>query len=136
MRFLVDADDSGGSVTVFECRVPAGVEAPAPHSHDAFEETIYGLEGVSTWTIDGRAHEIRPGEAVCISRGSIHGFANAGDADATFLAVATPGLFGPAYFHEIGEVVAAAKGGPPDLSAIGAVMRRHGLTPAQPATTR
>jgi quercetin dioxygenase-like cupin family protein len=26
---------------------------PAPHSHDGFEETIYGLEGVSAWTIDG-----------------------------------------------------------------------------------
>ena len=51
--------------------------------------------------------------------------------DATFLAIATPGVFGPAYFREIGAVVAAAGGGPPDLAAIGEVMRRHGLTPAQ-----
>ncbi len=131
IRFLVDADNSGGSVTVFE---PPSVQTPAPHSHDAFEETIYGLEGVSTWTIDGRARDVGPGEAVCIARGSIHGFANRGRSDATFLAVATPGLFGPAYFHEIGEVVAAAQGGPPDLAAIGDVMR-HGLTPAQPVTT-
>jgi quercetin dioxygenase-like cupin family protein len=132
IRFLVEADDSGGSVTVFECRVPASVQTPAPHSHDAFEETIYGLEGVSTWTIDGQAHDIGPGDAVCIPRGSIHGFANGGDSAATFLAVATPGLFGPAYFREVGEVLAAAQGGPPDLAAIGEVMRRHGLTPAQP----
>ena len=41
--FLVDADDSGGSVTVFECVVPADAKVPIPHSHDAFEETIYGL---------------------------------------------------------------------------------------------
>jgi uncharacterized cupin superfamily protein len=116
---------------VFECRVPPSIRNPAPHSHDAFEETIYGLEGVSTWTIDGRARDIGPGDAVCIPRGSIHGFANHGDADATFLAIATPGVFGPAYFREIGAVVAAAGGGPPDLAAIGEVMRRHGLTPAQ-----
>src|SRR5262245_49241904 len=135
VRFLVEAEDSGGSVTVFECRVPASVRNPQPHSHDAFEETIYGLEGVSTWTIDGRDHEVGPGEAVCIRRGSVHGFANGGDDDATFLAVATPGVFGPAYFREIGEVVAAAQGGPPDLAAIGEVMRRHGLTPAQPVTS-
>ena len=135
IRFLVEADDSGGSVSVFECRVPPSVQTPAPHSHDAFEETIYGLEGVSTWTIDGQAHDVGPGEAVCIARGSIHGFANQGGSDATFLAVATPGLFGPAYFREIGEVMAAAQGGPPDLAAIGEVMRRHGLTPAQPVTT-
>jgi len=92
------------------------------------------LEGVSTWTIDGHARDIGPGEAVCIPRGSIHGFLNRGASDATFLAVATPGVFGPAYFHEIGEVVAAAQGGPPDLAALGEVMRRHGLTPARPVT--
>jgi hypothetical protein len=44
------------------------------------------------------------------------------------LAVVTPGLFGPAYFREVGEVLAA--GGPPDIEAIKAVMRRNGLTPA------
>ena len=50
-----------------------------------------------------------------------------------FLAVATPGLFGPSYFLEVGEVMAAAAGGPPDMAAVMAVMRRHGLTPAPPA---
>lgn len=135
IEFRVDADDSGGSVTVFECVVPAEVKVPAPHSHDAFEETIYGLEGVSTWTIDGHTREIGPGEAACIPRGQIHGFENHGSVDARFLAIATPGVFGPAYFHEVGEVLAAAAGGPPDLAAIGEVMRRHGLTPAQPVTT-
>lgn len=133
VRFLVEPEESGGSVSVFECRVPAGVKTPAPHSHDGFEETIYGLEGVSTWTVDGEPHDVGPGEALCIRRGAVHGFVNSGDADALFLAVATPGLFGPAYFREIGEVAAAAAGGPPDMAAIMAVMRRHGLTPAPPA---
>ena len=132
IRFLIDADDSGGSLTMFECLVPASVQVPAPHSHDAFEETIYGLTGVSTWTIDGRVHDVHPGEAVCIPRGAVHGFANGGDAATTFLAVATPGVFGPAYFREVGAVLAAAQGGPPDLAALGEVMRRHGLTPAVP----
>jgi len=42
----------------------------------------------------------------------------------------TPGLLGPEYFREIAAVLAGAAGGPPDLAAIGEVMRRHGLTPA------
>lgn len=134
IRFLVEPEESGGSVSVLEGRVPPDVRTPAPHSHDAFEETIYGLEGVSTWTVDGRPHDVAPGEALCIRRGAVHAFSNNGDVDAVFLAVATPGLFGPSYFLEIGEVMAAAAGGPPDLEAIGAVMRRHGLTPVpQPA---
>ena len=133
VRFLVEGADANDSVSVFECYVPASSRMPAPHSHDGFEETIYGLEGVTTWTIDGQSAEIGVGEAVCVQRGAIHGFENRGSEDATFLAIASPGVFGPDYFNEVGEVLAASAGGPPDLTALAEVMRRHGLTPAPPA---
>jgi quercetin dioxygenase-like cupin family protein len=135
MTFHVDAEQSNGSLTVFEVNVPPGAHVPAPHSHDAFEETIYGVRGVSTWTVDGRIIEIGPGDAVCIPRGVVHGFENRGTLDATFLAIASPGVFGPAYFRDVGEVLAASAGGPPDRAAVAEVMRRHGLTPAPPVTT-
>jgi quercetin dioxygenase-like cupin family protein len=134
VRVLVEAEDANGTASVFECYVPANSRMPAPHSHDGFEETIYGLEGTTTWTIHGQTVEVGPGEAVCVQRGQVHGFQNHGDVDATFLAIATPAVFGPAYFREIGEVLAGA-GGPPDVAALGEVMRRHGLTPAPPSTT-
>jgi quercetin dioxygenase-like cupin family protein len=133
VRFLVEAADSNGSASVFECFVPADSRMPAPHSHDAFEETIYGLEGVTTWTVDGRTLDIRPGEALCITRGAVHGFDNHGTEDAKFLAVASPGVMKPEYFLEIHDVMAANPGGPPDVAKIAEVMRRHGLTPAPPS---
>jgi quercetin dioxygenase-like cupin family protein len=133
VRFLVEAADSNGTASVFECYVPANSRMPAPHSHDGFEETICGLEGTTTWTIDGDVVEIGPGEAVCVRRGQIHGFQNNGSVDAKILCIATPGVFGPAYFRAIGEVLAASAGGPPDFAAIGDVMSRHGLTPAAPS---
>ena len=133
VRFLVEAPDSNGAASMFECYVPAYARMPAPHSHDGFEETIYGLEGVTTWTIGGQEVEIGPGEAVCVPRGQIHGFENHGAVDAKFLAIATPAVFGAAYFRELGEILAASAGGPSDLAAIGDVMRRHGLTPAPPS---
>jgi quercetin dioxygenase-like cupin family protein len=133
VRFLVEAADSNGTASVFECYVPANSRMPAPHSHDGFEETIYGVEGTTTWTIDGDTIDVGPGEAVCVRRGQIHAFENLGDVDATFLAIATPAVFGSAYFREIGEVLAASAGGPPDLAALSEVMRRHGLTPAPPS---
>ena len=132
VRFLVEAADTNGSASVFECHVPANSRMLAPHSHDGFEE-IYGLAGTTTWTLDDETVDVGPGEAVCVRRGQIHGFQNHGDTDATFLAIATPAVFGPAYFREIGDVLAASLGGPPDLAAIGEVMRRHGLTPAPPS---
>jgi quercetin dioxygenase-like cupin family protein len=132
VRFLVEAGDSNGTASVFECYVPANSRMPAPHSHDGFEETIYGVGGITTWTIDGETVEVGPGEAVCVQRGQIHAFQNHGSVDAKILCIATPAVFGPAYFREVGEVLAASAGGPPDLAAVGAVMRRHGLTPAAP----
>ena len=130
VRFLVEAEDSGGSVTVFEVDVPADARMPAPHSHDGFEETIYGLSGRTTYTVDGETSEVGPGDSICIPRGVVHGFANHGSDEARFLAIISPGLFGPSYFIEINAVLAASAGGPPDLAAMAEVMRRHGLTPA------
>ena len=132
VRFLVEAADSNGSVSVFECAVPAGTTMPVPHSHDAFEETIYGVEGVTSWTVDGRAVEISVGDAFCVPRGAVHGFQNASVEDARFLAVASPGVLGPNYFREVREVLAQSGDRPPDPAKILEVMRRHGLTPAPP----
>jgi quercetin dioxygenase-like cupin family protein len=134
VRFLVEAADSNGSASVFECFVPADSKMPAPHSHDGFEETIYGLEGTTSWTVDGRTLDIQPGEAVCVPRGAVHGFDNHGSEDAKFLAISSPGLMTPDYFREIHEVLAATASGPPDMAKIAEVMRRHGLTPASPAS--
>ena len=53
IRFLLEGEASGGSVAVFEFDVPAAARVPIAHSHDGYEETIYGLEGVLTWTVDG-----------------------------------------------------------------------------------
>jgi quercetin dioxygenase-like cupin family protein len=132
IHFFVDPEASAGSVSMFRCDVRAGAGVPVPHSHDAFDETVYGLTGVAAFTVDGAARDVAPGDVLFIPRGAVHGFA-VDDEDASFLAVATPGIFGPAYFTEIGEVIRAAAGGPPDREAMMGVMRRHGLTPAPPA---
>ena len=130
IRFLVEGHVSGGSVAVFEFDVPAGAKVPIAHSHDGYEETIYGIEGVLTWTVDGRASDVGPHQVLCIPRGAVHRFDNNHSADAKMLAIVTPGILGPDYFREIAAVIKAAAGGPPDPRAIGEVMRRHGLTPA------
>jgi quercetin dioxygenase-like cupin family protein len=131
IRFLVEGEASGGSVAVFEFDVPAGMAVAAGHSHDGYEETIYGLEGVLTWTVEGTPIDVGPGEVLCIPRGAVHQFDNPHDADAKALAIVTPGILGPDYFREVAAILAAAAGGPPDFAALGEVMRRHGLTCAE-----
>jgi quercetin dioxygenase-like cupin family protein len=128
IRFLLEGERSDGSVAVFEFDVPTGSKVAAPHSHDGYEETIYGLEGTLVWTVEGESHQVGPGEVLCIPRGAVHQFANAGELDAKALAIVTPGILGPDYFREVAAVLDAAAGGAPDMAAIAAVMRRHGLT--------
>jgi len=130
IRFLVEGEDTAGSVAVFEFDVPAGAKVAAAHSHDGYDETIYGVEGILTWTVEGTPHDVGPGEAIFIPRGAVHHFDNAHDLDAKALAIVTPGVLGPDYFREVAAILDATVGGPPDFAAIGAVMRRHGLTPA------
>jgi len=131
VRFLLTGDHSNGSVAAFELVVPASQRLAAPaHSHDHFEETIYGIAGVLTWTIDGTPIDVGPGQALCIPRGAIHRFDNNGSQDVRVLCLITPAALGPQYFREAAEVLQAAAGGPPDRAAMAEIMRRHGLTPA------
>ncbi|HLG09594.1 MAG TPA: cupin domain-containing protein [Gaiellaceae bacterium] len=130
IRFLLEGAESRGSLAVFEFDVPAGAKVASPHSHDGYEETIYGLEGVLTWTLEGVPVDVGPGEALFIPRGAVHHFDNTREVDAKALAIVTPGILGPDFFREVAAVLDAAAGGPPDVAALGEVMRRHGLTPA------
>jgi len=133
VRFLITGENSCGSVAAFELTVPGAQRLAAPaHSHDHYEETIYGIDGVLTWTVDGKQIDVGPGQALCIPRGAIHRFDNNGSQDVKALCVITPAAIGPQYFRESAEVINAAAGGPPDRAKMLEIMRRHGLTPALP----
>ena len=131
VRFLVTGENSSGSVAVFEVTVPGAQRLAAPaHSHDHYEETIYGIDGVLTWTVDGKQIDVGPGQALCIPRGAIHRFDNNGIQDVKALCVITPAAIDPQYFRESADVINAAASGPPDRTKLAEIMRRHGLTPA------
>jgi quercetin dioxygenase-like cupin family protein len=133
IRFLLTGDDSAGSVSAFEFFVPVGQKLAAPaHKNDAYEEVLYGVKGVLTWTVDGRPIEVGPGQVLCIPRGAVHRFDNLGGEDVKQLAVVTPAIMGPAYFREAAEVLGAARGDAPDRAKMMEVFRRHGMTLVPP----
>ncbi len=133
IRFLLTSDDSGGSASVFEFTVPAGQKLAAPaHKNDAYEEVLYGVAGVLTWTVDGTPIEVGPGQVLCIPRGAVHRFDNFGREDVKQLVVIAPAIMGPAYFREAAELLVSAGGGPPDKAKMMDVFRRHGMTLAPP----
>lgn len=131
IRFLVTGADSNGSVAIFEMSVPSHSGLPGPaHSHDRYEESGYGVEGVLTFTIDGTRIDVGPGDAFCIPRGVVHRFDNHGDQAAKVVCVITPAELGPEYFRDVADLLSQARGGPPDQKKAAEIMQRYGLTPA------
>ncbi|MEO7046743.1 MAG: cupin domain-containing protein [Ferruginibacter sp.] len=128
--FLLEAADTNGSMAVFEFTVPAGSKVPLPHAHEHFDETIYGLAGIITFTVEGKTIKVLPGETCFIPRGAAHGFDNLDKADAKGLAVISPALLGPIFFKEVAGIVNSE--GPPDLEKLKRVMIKHGLVPVMP----
>jgi quercetin dioxygenase-like cupin family protein len=127
IRFLLDGDDTAGRLSMFEFLVAPGARVPVPHYHEHVDEVAYGLEGVLTFTVDGRSIELKPGDNCFIPRGAVHHFINNGPERT--LSVLTPASIGPAYFRDMAALLVS---GPPDPPRIAEVMRRHGLIVVSP----
>jgi quercetin dioxygenase-like cupin family protein len=126
LRFLRSKEETGGSLDLFEMRVQPDARVPVPHYHESWDETVYGLEGVITFRIDGHDVEIAPGQTAFIKRGVVHGFRNDSREPAKCLCVLSPGVLGPAYFR---QMAALLSDGVPDRARLKEIMLRHGLVP-------
>src|SRR6185437_206266 len=119
VRFLLTGENSNGTIAAFEVVVPGAQRLAAPaHSHDRYEETIYGIDGVLTWTVDGKQIEVGPGQALCIPRGAVHRFDNNTTQEVKALCIVTPAALGPQFFRECAQVINSAAGGPPDRAKL------------------
>ena len=48
LRFLRSKEDTGGSLDMFEMTAQPNARMPVPHYHETWDETIYGLAGLTT----------------------------------------------------------------------------------------
>jgi hypothetical protein len=114
---------------MFEFEVAPGAKVPAGQSHDAYDETTYGLERILTYTVNGQAMEGPPetpssslAESFTASKASTllrqkrsRSSLPASSAQITFSEIA-------------GVLQSTPPGTPPNAAAIGEIMRRHVLT--------
>src|SRR6476661_8057881 len=113
LRFLHSKDDTGGSVDIFEMTLQPNARMPVPHYHDRWDETVYGLSGVTTWRVDGQDCRVGPDQSVFIKRGIVHGFCNDTQEPARCLCILSPGVLGPAYFR---DMLALLSDGAPNMA--------------------
>jgi quercetin dioxygenase-like cupin family protein len=130
VNFLLEGKDTNGQLAMFEVLVRVGAKMPLPHYHENYDETVYVVEGVWTFVVNGETKEVSAGESLFIPRGAVHGFTNLTQTDVKGLAVVTPALIGPDFFKESAAIVNA--GGPPDLEKLKIVFAKYGLVAVMP----
>lgn len=130
VRFLLEGADTNGQLAMFEFSVPPGARVPLPHHHEHYDETIYGLEGIITFVVDGEPKEIKASESLFIPRGAVHGFSNNAETKFKALAVVTPAEIGPQFFRDSAEVV--NNPGPDAMERMKVIFKKYGLVPALP----
>ncbi|WP_158942419.1 cupin domain-containing protein [Granulicella sp. S190] len=128
ITFLQSRHETGGAFDLFELIVPPNAFLNVPHLHRDYDETIFGLNGIATWTIDGTQVQVHPGQQLEIPRGTVHSYTNLHSGAARMMCLLTPGLVGPEYFRELATALNAE--GPPDIVGISQVMARYGVTPS------
>ena len=127
VTFLKTRHETGGVFDLFELIMPAFHRVPLPHIHRKYDETIFGVDGSMTWTLDGKPTEVRRGVTLFIPRGTPHSYANPTHTPGRVLCLQTPGVMGPEYYLEIAALYRTNSH--PDLAGIGAIMSRYGVVP-------
>jgi quercetin dioxygenase-like cupin family protein len=127
LNFLLDGEDTNNGIVMFEFIIPEGAKVPVPHYHKKVDEVIYGLEGITTTTVNGEIKEIKAGDRLFIPKAAVHHHDNRHSGIAKSLIIMTPATIGPAYFKEMSELI--KPGVPPDPKKASEIMLRHGLIP-------
>jgi quercetin dioxygenase-like cupin family protein len=124
VRFMLEADDTGGGFALVEHPLAPRALGAAVHTHANEDEYTYVLEGEIGFEIGEDTLLARPGELVFKPRGIPHAFWNAGDSPARALEIVSPAGF-ERYFDEIAPLFEAD--GPPDMQRLGEIAARYGL---------
>jgi quercetin dioxygenase-like cupin family protein len=131
VTFLKTRHETEGALDLFELTIPPFARVPLPHIHRKYDETIFGVDGTVTWTLQAEGGdsptEVRRGTTLHIPRGTPHSYANRTHTTARILCLQTPGVLGPEYYLEIAALYRTSPH--PNLAGIGAIMSRYGVVP-------
>jgi mannose-6-phosphate isomerase-like protein (cupin superfamily) len=126
VTFIKTRHETDGAFDLFELTIPPMVRIPMPHIHRKYDETIFGVDGIMTWTLNDKPRHVCRGTTLYIPRGTPHSYANLTHRTCRILCLQSPGVMGPEYYLEVASHWSTGR---PDLAGIGAVMSRYGVVP-------
>lgn len=132
MTLKASAEQTAGTLGVFECAIPPGAPGPPEHVHVTFDEAFYVPEGALPLQVEGETTLLRAGAFAFVPRGTRHTFSNPSGAPIRFLTVCTPGGF-EGFFVDAAALPPSA---PPDFDAINAIAARYDSITVGPSAPR
>jgi len=124
LTFKVRAEDTDGSLTVFENVIAPG-DGPPAHFHEAQDESWYVLEGELRFKLGDAMRSAPVGSFVFVPRGTVHCFQNVGDGPARILVIFNPAGMEP-FFDQFAELTV------PEPQAFARLGREVGMTVVGP----
>lgn len=120
MRFIMTSEHTAGGYAISEIETRPGSGAP-PHIHHREDEAFYVLQGTVTVIVDGKEHELGPGDFVHVPKGVVRGFSNRTDTPTRMLILHCPGS-AAGFYIGMGKLAV-----PPQLEDIAALGDQYGI---------
>jgi quercetin dioxygenase-like cupin family protein len=129
--YKATADETAGSVSLWEAVIPPGAGAP-PHTHTREDEAFYVLSGELLVELEGEPapHRVSPGGFVFGARGRRHALRNAGDQPVRVLILSAPSVGLDQMFAELDAATAA---GTVEIATLIAIAAKYGVIIEPPA---
>jgi len=126
MVFKAVSNTTGGAFSLMERELPVSNRRPQPHTHQG-PEGFYVLEGSIEFIVGAQNRIGEPGFWALVPGGVAHTFGNAGKSSARLLIIHAPAA--EAYFVALQDLW--RQDNPPTREEERALMRQHGLEPAE-----
>lgn len=105
MRFLLDADATGGAISAHRARLTDGALGANPHRHTISSEVFYMVDGSLDVLVDEELVRITTGDLAVVPPGVVHAFAATPGCDAEVFVFVTPGVQRFDFFRAVSRVV-------------------------------
>lgn len=130
VTIVADAASTGGSMAIYRQVAPPGFMTPY-HTHEAYGEGFYVLDGELTVICDGEATVLGKGGFIFLPGTQPHGFRVSGNGQATMMIVSPPeSTFGD-FVKEMGQPAPSndlPNPTQPDFARLAALSAKYGST--------
>jgi len=128
ITFVADTTATAGRFSLYRQVAPLGFETPY-HTHAAYGEGFYVLDGEVTFFCEGKKTVVGKGGFLYLPGTQPHGFRVSGDGPATMLIVSPPESTFGAFVREMGEPATSHElptPSQPDFARLGMLSAKYG----------